>query len=131
MDAIRQLRLAHLILEPEYRRYYPAGESIAHVVGLTDIDDIGLEGIELAFESSLRGEAGSKTVLRDREGRIVDDLDYGKAPRFGTDLQLSIKLSRLLFTLKGLKDISHSLTHGSTCCGLRCLRLPQILGEQT
>jgi cell division protein FtsI (penicillin-binding protein 3) len=96
MDAIRQLRLAHLILEPEYRRYYPAGESIAHVVGLTDIDDIGLEGIELAFESSLRGEAGSKTVLRDREGRIVDDLDYGKAPRFGTDLQLSID-SRLQY----------------------------------
>ncbi|MAA48844.1 MAG: cell division protein [Gammaproteobacteria bacterium] len=96
MDEIRQLRLAHLRLEPEYRRYYPAGESTAHVVGLTDIDDMGLEGIELAFESSLRGEAGNKTVLRDREGRIVDDLDYGRAPRFGTDLQLSID-SRLQY----------------------------------
>ena len=96
MYEIRQLRLAHLRLEPEYRRYYPAGESTAHVVGLTDIDDMGLEGIELAFESSLRGEAGNKTVLRDREGRIVDDLDYGRAPRFGTDLQLSID-SRLQY----------------------------------
>ena len=96
MDAIRQLRLAHITLEPEYRRYYPAGESSAHVVGLTDIDDMGLEGIELTFENSLRGEAGSKTVLRDREGRIVDDLDYGRAPRFGSDLHLSID-SRLQY----------------------------------
>ena len=115
MDAIRQLRLAHLILEPEYRRYYPAGESIAHVVGLTDIDDIGLEGIELAFESSLRGEAGSKTVLRDREGRIVDDLDYGKAPRFGTDLQLSIDSRLQYVAYRELKSAvqSHGAKSGS------------------
>ena len=115
MDAIRQLRLAHLILEPEYRRYYPAGESIAHVVGLTDIDDIGLEGIELAFESSLRGEAGSKTVLRDREGRIVDDLDYGKAPRFGTDLHLSIDSRLQYIAYRELKSavIGHGAKSGS------------------
>ena len=115
MDAIRHLRLAHITLEPEYRRYYPAGESSAHVVGLTDIDDMGLEGIELTFENSLRGEAGSKTVLRDREGRIVDDLDYGKAPRFGTDLHLSIDSRLQYIAYRELKSavIGHSAKSGS------------------
>ena len=115
MDAIRQLRLAHITLEPEYRRYYPAGESSAHVVGLTDIDDMGLEGIELTFENSLRGEAGSKTVLRDREGRIVDDLDYGRAPRFGSDLHLSIDSRLQYIAYRELKSavIGHGAKSGS------------------
>ena len=115
MDAIRQLRLAHLTLEPEYRRYYPAGESSAHVVGLTDIDDMGLEGIELTFENSLRGEAGSKTVLRDREGRIVDDLDYGSAPRFGADLHLSIDSRLQYIAYRELKSavVGHGAKSGS------------------
>ncbi|MDC3124009.1 penicillin-binding protein 2 [Gammaproteobacteria bacterium] len=115
MDAIRQLRLAHLTLEPEYRRYYPAGESSAHVVGLTDIDDMGLEGIELTFENSLRGEAGSKTVLRDREGRIVDDLDYGRAPRFGSDLHLSIDSRLQYIAHRELKSavVGHGAKSGS------------------
>lgn len=115
MDAIRQLRLAHLTLEPEYRRYYPAGESSAHVVGLTDIDDMGLEGIELTFENSLRGEAGSKTVLRDREGRIVDDLDYGRAPRFGADLHLSIDSRLQYIAYRELKSavVGHGAKSGS------------------
>ena len=115
MDAIRQLRLAHLTLEPEYRRYYPAGESSAHVVGFTDIDDMGLEGIELTFENSLRGEAGSKTVLRDREGRIVDDLDYGRAPRFGSDLHLSIDSRLQYIAYRELKSavVGHGAKSGS------------------
>ena len=115
MDAIRQLRLAQLTLEPEYRRYYPAGESSAHVVGLTDIDDMGLEGIELTFENSLRGEAGSKTVLRDREGRIVDDLDYGRAPRFGSDLHLSIDSRLQYIAYRELKSavVGHGAKSGS------------------
>ncbi|MEC8437037.1 MAG: penicillin-binding protein 2 [Pseudomonadota bacterium] len=115
MDAIRRLRLAHITLEPEYRRYYPAGESSAHVVGLTDIDDMGLEGIELTFEKSLRGEAGSKTVLRDREGRIVDDLDYGRAPRFGSDLHLSIDSRLQYIAYRELKSavIGHGAKSGS------------------
>ena len=115
MDAIRQLRLAHLTLEPEYRRYYPAGESSAHVVGLTDIDDMGLEGIELTFENSLRGEAGSKTVLRDREGRIVDDLDYGRAPRLGSDLHLSIDSRLQYIAYRELKSavVGHGAKSGS------------------
>ena len=115
MDAIRRLGLAHITLEPEYRRYYPAGESSAHVVGLTDIDDMGLEGIELTFENSLRGEAGSKTVLRDREGRIVDDLDYGRAPRFGSDLHLSIDSRLQYIAYRELKSavIGHGAKSGS------------------
>ena len=115
MDDIRRLRLPHLFLEPEYRRYSPAGESSAHVVGLTNIDDTGLEGIELTFEELLRGQAGLKTVLRDREGRTVDDLDYGSPPQFGADLELSID-SRLQFVAyRELKSAvkSHSAKSGS------------------
>ena len=115
MDTIRSLQLAHLFLEPEYRRYYPAGESTAHVVGLTDIDDLGLEGIELAFEERLQGKAGVKTVLRDREGRTVSNLHYGKAPRFGADLQLSIDSRLQYIAYRELKSAvqGHAAKSGS------------------
>jgi len=115
MDAIRQLRLGHVSLVPEYRRYYPAGESVAHVVGMTNIDDLGLEGIELAFEEQLRGEPGTKTVLRDRKGQAIDDLEYGRAPRFGTDLQLSIDSRLQYIAYRELKSAvqSHSAKSGS------------------
>ncbi len=115
MDSIRSLRLAHLFLEPEYRRYYPGGESTAHVVGLTDIDDFGLEGIELAFEERLRGEPGLKTVLRDREGRAIDDLDYGVPSQFGEDLHLSIDSRLQYIAYRELKSAvqGHSAKSGS------------------
>jgi cell division protein FtsI (penicillin-binding protein 3) len=76
---------------------------------------MGLEGIELTFENSLRGEAGSKTVLRDREGRIVDDLDYGRAPRFGSDLHLSIDSRLQYIAYRELKSavMGHGAKSGS------------------
>ncbi len=115
MDDIRRLKIPHISLEPEYRRYYPAGESAAHVVGLTDIDDAGLEGVELAFEKSLRGEPGTKTVLRDRLGRAIDDLEYGKAPQFGEDIQLSIDSRLQYLAYRELKAAvkSHGAASGS------------------
>lgn len=115
MDEIRSLRLPHVFLEPEYRRYYPAGESTAHVVGITNIDDFGLEGIELAFQQQLQGEAGTKTVLRDRKGQAIDDLDYGKPPQFGTDLRLSIDSRLQYVAYRELKSAvqGHSAKSGS------------------
>lgn len=115
MDAVRQLKLGHVSLVPEYRRYYPAGESVAHVVGMTNIDDLGLEGIELAFEERLRGEPGTKTVLRDRKGQAINDLEYGKAPRFGADLQLSIDSRLQYIAYRELKSAvqSHAAKSGS------------------
>lgn len=77
-------------LQTEYRRYYPAGEVAAHVVGFTNIDDAGQEGIELAFEQQLEGIAGRKRVLKDRKGRHIRDLALLQPPQPGQDLALSL-----------------------------------------
>ena len=98
------LRLPHLELRPEYRRYYPAAEIAAHVTGLTDIDDQGIEGIELAFERNLRGQPGAKIVLKDRRGNSIRDLDYLAPPRFGQDVSLSIDLRLQYIAYRELKS---------------------------
>ena len=74
----------------EYRRFYPAGEMMAHVVGFTGIDDSGQEGIELAQQEWLAGVPGSRKVIKDRKGRIVEDVESLKVPRDGKALVLSI-----------------------------------------
>ena len=74
----------------EYRRYYPAGEVMAHVVGFTGIEDNGQEGIELAAEDRLAGARGSRKVIKDRRGRIVEDVEGQRAPRDGQEVVLSI-----------------------------------------
>ncbi|GMU42546.1 MAG: penicillin-binding protein 2 [Xanthomonadales bacterium] len=74
----------------EFRRYYPAGEALAHVIGYTDIDDVGQEGLELAFQDWLAGKPGSKRVLQDSRGHRVEDIDLIEAAQPGKDLQLSI-----------------------------------------
>ncbi len=76
----------------EYRRYYPAGEVTAHLVGFTDIDDQGQEGIELAFDHHLAGTPGAKRVLKDRLGRSVKDVESITPPKPGRDLTLSLDL---------------------------------------
>ncbi len=76
--------------QSEFRRYYPAGEALAHVIGYTDIDDRGQEGLELAFEDWLAGKVGSKRVLQDRRGQRVKDVDLIAAAQPGKDLALSI-----------------------------------------
>lgn len=87
---IKQLGLPSLDLQREYKRYYPDAEVTAHVLGFTDIDDVGQEGLERAYEEWLRGEPGKRRVLKDRYGRVVEDLGYISEPRPGKDLQLSI-----------------------------------------
>ncbi len=74
----------------EYRRFYPQGEAVAHVLGFTNIDDRGQEGLELAFDDWLRGTPGSKRVIRDRRGRIVESVDLVRAAQPGRDLTLSL-----------------------------------------
>ena len=74
----------------EFRRYYPLGEVMAHLLGYTNIDDQGQEGLELAFNSWLTGTAGSKRVIRDRRGRIVENVDLVRPAEPGKDLVLSI-----------------------------------------
>jgi len=92
-DQARQvvaLELPGVALQHEYRRYYPAAEVAAHLIGFTNIDDVGIEGLELAYDSELRGSPGVKRVLRDRPGRIIADVASVKEPRPGRDLTLSL-----------------------------------------
>jgi cell division protein FtsI (penicillin-binding protein 3) len=114
-EAVRALQVDHIYLQPEYRRYYPAAETAAHVVGMTDIDDRGQEGMEYAFERSLSGRHGSKVVLKDRRGNTVKDLDYLSAPSFGADLALSIDLNLQFIAYRELKSAvqSHRARSGS------------------
>ncbi len=85
-----QLGLPGVAVQREYRRFYPAGEVAGHLIGFTDIDDVGLEGLELAYESWLRGQPGAKRVMRDRHGRVIGDVEQIREPRPGRDLALSI-----------------------------------------
>jgi len=89
-EKVMALRIPGVSLQPEYRRYYPMGEVVAHVVGFTNVDDAGQEGIELMMDDSLRGTPGSKRVIKDRLGRIVENVESIQEPRPGDDLQISI-----------------------------------------
>ncbi|MBI4357377.1 MAG: penicillin-binding protein 2 [Gammaproteobacteria bacterium] len=87
---IKAVAIPGVFLKKEYRRYYPEGEVASHLVGFTNIDDRGLEGLEFAYDTWLRGEMGAKRVLQDRLGRVVSDLESLQIPREGQDLVLSI-----------------------------------------
>ena len=87
----------------EYRRYYPAGEVMAHVVGFTGIEDNGQEGIELAAEERLSGARGSRKVIKDRRGRIVEDVESMRAPRDGQEVVLAIDQRLQFLAHKELK----------------------------
>ncbi len=94
-----ELDIPGVFLRREFRRVYPAGEELAHVIGFTNIDDEGQEALELALEDELRGTPGSRRVLRDRKGRIVEDLDDIRAPQHGARITLTIdaKIQHLAF----------------------------------
>jgi cell division protein FtsI (penicillin-binding protein 3) len=87
----------------EDRRYYPAGEVTAHVIGFTDVDDRGQEGLEAAFDHWLKGEPGSKQVLQDRRGQVINDVDLLRAARPGRDLRTSIDLRLQYLAYRELK----------------------------
>ena len=85
-----ELNMPGVFLRREFRRYYPAGELTAHMLGFTDVDDNGQEGVELAWQDDLAGKAGSRRVIKDRKGRIVEDIESIRVPRPGRDIALSI-----------------------------------------
>ncbi|NNF50921.1 MAG: penicillin-binding protein 2 [Gammaproteobacteria bacterium] len=90
--SVMQLEIPGVHVLREYRRYYPAGEVTAHLVGFTDIDDRGQEGMELAYDHWLAGTDGAKRVLKDRLGQTVRDVESISRPKEGKDLALSIDL---------------------------------------
>jgi cell division protein FtsI (penicillin-binding protein 3) len=87
---LRRAAIPGVGLIEEHRRYYPAAEVTAHLLGFTNVDDQGQEGIELAFDSTLKGTPGLRRVMKDRIGRIVEDVERIRAVRPGHDLTLSI-----------------------------------------
>ncbi len=87
---IVELGVPGVSLRREYRRYYPGGDVTAHLLGFTDVDDNGQEGLELALQGQLGGKAGSQRVIKDRKGRIVEDVASIRAPKAGSDLALSL-----------------------------------------
>lgn len=101
---VSKLGLSGVYLQREYRRYYPTGEVTGHVTGFTNVDDVGQEGLELAYNEWLRGTDGSKRVLRDRLGRIVDDVERVKAARPGRDLTVSIDRRLQYLAYRALKS---------------------------
>ncbi len=89
---IADLSLAGIGIQQEFKRYYPAAEVASHVVGFTNIDEHGIEGVELAYDAWLQGTPGKGRVIKDRLGRLVKDLGVMKAAEPGSELMLSIDL---------------------------------------
>jgi len=112
---VMDLNLAGLSLRREYRRYYPAGEVTSHLVGFTDVDDAGQEGVELAYNDWLRGEKGSQLVMIDSLGRAVKHVQLLKPPRPGKDLVLSVDRRLQYLTYRELKRavFQHKAKSGS------------------
>ena len=109
------LKLPGINVQREYRRYYPAGEVAGHLIGFTDIDDDGQEGLELAFNHWLAGEMGAKRVLKDRHGRSVENVESIRPPHHGKELRTSIDLRIQYVAYRTLKAAiqTHSAESGS------------------
>jgi cell division protein FtsI (penicillin-binding protein 3) len=114
-QAVQALGLKGVQQLPEYQRRWPEGESAAHVVGFTDIDGKGIDGIELAFQQRLSGQRGQRTVVRDRFGRIVEDVGEQADPHHGDDVQLAIDSKVQFFAWLRLREavIEHRARRGS------------------
>lgn len=102
-EAILDLEIPGVYTQREYRRYYPAGEVTGHVIGFTNVDDQGLEGLELAYDPWLTGQPGAKRVLRDRLGRAIDNVESIRAPQAGRDLRTSLDLRIQYLAYRSLK----------------------------
>ena len=101
---VKALGLKGVFLDREYRRKYPEGEAAAHVVGFTNVEDRGQEGIELAFQKELQGRDGSRSVVRDRLGRVVEDFGDIVPAANGHDIDLSVDSKVQFFAYQRIRD---------------------------
>jgi cell division protein FtsI (penicillin-binding protein 3) len=101
---IAALNIKGIYQRKEYKRQYPEGEAAAHVVGFTNVEDNGQEGIELAFNKDLAGKAGSRRVIKDRLGRVVEGVGEQVPPVDGKDIQLSVDSKVQFFAYQKLRD---------------------------
>jgi cell division protein FtsI (penicillin-binding protein 3) len=103
-SAVEQAGVPGVYLQREYRRYYPLGEVAAHVVGFTNVDDQGQEGLELTYDEQLQGVGGARRVLRDRLGRIVEEVESIRSPKAGGDLALGLDRRIQYLSYRALLD---------------------------
>jgi cell division protein FtsI (penicillin-binding protein 3) len=115
VDQVMALNIPGVYAEREYRRYYPGGEVAAHLIGFTNIDDSGQEGMELAYNDWLSGSEGARRILRDGKRRIIEDIENIKPPLPGKDLTLSIDQRLQYLAYRELKRavIQHQAKSGS------------------
>lgn len=104
VDKVLALNIESLEVQSEYRRYYPSAGAASHVVGFTDIDEVGREGLERAYDDWLSGEPGSRRILKDREGREIAGMNIIKPAVPGNDLRLSIDRQLQYFANRALQD---------------------------
>ena len=112
---VKALQLPGIYFEREFKRYYPAAEITAQLLGFTDIDDVGQEGLELLYEEHLKGVPGSKRVIRDGKRRVIADIENIKEPVAGQDLTLSIDQRLQYLAYRELKKavMKHQAVSGS------------------
>ena len=124
-EQVKALGVRGVYQQPEFRRSYPEGEAAAHIVGFTDIEENGQEGIELAFQNRLDGKPGSRTVIIDRLGRVIEDQGERLDPVHGRDVTLSIDSKVQFFAWQRVRDavLEHNAKGGS------CVVLDALTGE--
>ncbi|MBL79012.1 MAG: cell division protein [Nitrosomonadaceae bacterium] len=105
-DKIVDLGIPGIFFDPEFKRYYPQREITAQMLGFTNVDDNGQEGIELGWQEILAGKAGSRRVIKDRKGRIVEDIEIILTPRPGKDLVLSLD-SKIQY--RAYRELKHAM----------------------
>ena len=118
----------------EYRRYYPAGEVTGHILGFTDIDDQGQEGLELAYDHWLLGDAGAKRVLRDSQGRIIEDVELISPAQPGRTLKTSLDLRVQYLAYRELKQAvadSHALSGSAVVLDVSTNEVLAIVNQPT
>lgn len=103
-DQVDALGLSGIHRRKEYLRHYPEGETIAHVIGFTNVEDAGQEGIELAWQKELAGKPGSRRVIKDRLGRVIEDVESIRVPQDGRNLVLSIDSKIQYIAFSQLKE---------------------------
>ena len=124
---VKALKIPGVYLQREYRRYYPAAEVSSHVIGMTNIDDVGLEGLELAYDEWLSGEPGAKRVVKDGQHHIIEDVESISRPRPGKDLRLSIDRRIQYLAYRELKAAVQEHKAGSGTAVVLDVRSGQVL----
>lgn len=103
-QAVKALNLKGVYQVAEYRRKYPEGEAAAHVIGFTSVEEKGQEGVELAFQRDLQGRDGQRGVVKDRLGRVVEDIGERVDPVHGRDVELAIDSKVQFFAYQRVRD---------------------------